>query len=309
MTLDRSRLRLLLFDLDGVLLSEQRYVDAAALTVASLAPVALQNDALAALNNCDDDEAIAQLRAHWLPDEVIAELRGRAINSNWDKAYACLLALYRDVPATFTTVGGYLYESLQRVPGSGDHYLQALAATAPAAPDFATVQRVFQSFFLGDKRSCVKWRHEGLVARDTTLMPASVIHRHLQTLTQAGFTLGIGTGRPRVEAQRPLVSAGLWSFFAPDHMVTYDDVRREEQRRGMAHGSLGKPHPFTYLAGSRYFKGREVCVVGDSVADAIAAQAAGFAFIGVGEVSSFAGLASSPDVVVDNVCALLDHVL
>lgn len=309
MTSFSKNLPLLLFDLDGVLLSEARYLDAAALTVAQLAPVRLDpkgQDQVAACHALADMEC---LRERWFPDEVIACLRRRAMNSNWDKAYACLLALYTPLDQDVHPLGERLLAVLEEGRGTGPGYLADLCRRAHGAPSFVDVQSMFQRFFLGDRRLCGGWLRRGLVAHETTLCAADLTRDALTRLRAGGFTLGIGTGRPRTEAQRPLSAAGLWSQFEPSRIVTYDEVHEEECKRQLKAGTLAKPHPFTYLTGAQGVCAEHVCVIGDSPADALAAQAAGFAFIAIGETGLLPESLPRVKVCLPDVLALPDYLL
>ena len=85
---------------------------------------------------------------------------------------------------------------------------------------------------------------------------------------------------------------GWLPAFDPDRIVTASDVRRAEKSRSDL-GPLGKPHPFTYLKafGGRttsdadilatrlpIIDGERVLIVGDSVADLLAATSNGLPF-------------------------------
>lgn len=79
-----------LFDVDGVFLSEERYFDASALTVREL----LLSENYLGLGNSRDfqteysDEEIAEIRSKvFLNDDVLNFLKSRGMNANWDMIY------------------------------------------------------------------------------------------------------------------------------------------------------------------------------------------------------------------------------
>lgn len=305
MTIDPAKLRLLLFDLDGVLLSEQRYLDAAALTVAQLAPAALAADGAAEVAACQSPAAIASLRKRWLSDRVLSVLRQRALNSNWDKAYACLLALYTPTEQVYGSLQAQLLAAFERVPGQAAHFLLGLENGARSAPSFKLVQSCFQSFFLGDPSAAQAWWQTGLVAFEKPLFSAAVLGEILGTLVDKGFELGVGTGRPREEALRALATNQLEHYFIQARVITFDTVRQREVEEGRPFGTYAKPHPFTYTEAAHGICAKQVCVIGDSPADAQAAKAAGFSFIGITDDKAiFQGQTPARHALVDSVLAL-----
>lgn len=84
---------LVVFDLDGVILSEEGYLDAAALTAACFAKQlgVAWPAGLADPENVASAADAAALRERFMPPSLVRELRARALNSNWDKALAAVL--------------------------------------------------------------------------------------------------------------------------------------------------------------------------------------------------------------------------
>ena len=116
--------------------------------------------------------------------------------------------------------------------------------------------------------------------------------------------MGIGTGRPWNEVKMPLEALGLLRFFQPDRIVTIDEVRKAEDREGLAPFSLAKPHPYTYIRGAIEYSLDDVYVIGDSLSDQLAANDAGFHFIGIGHASAFSDTSKNPLAVIDHVLQL-----
>jgi len=294
----------LLFDLDGVLLSEQPYLDAAALTIAAHAPKwAKGTQAEQEVRSTLD---VLRLRTRYLPAEVIALLRARSLNSNWDKAFACILALSSrtEKDTDCDDLATWMISALDRVTGAGPEFLRQLHINAVRAPSFIDVQNSFQRFFLGRESAGSELLRAGLSASEPLLHDSLTLHKLLKELQMAGWQLGIGTGRPRAEAQRPLQAAGLWSYFQTARICTFDEVQQAEREQGLPFGALAKPHPYTYASRVHGVNSTHVWVIGDSPADALAAKAAGFHFIGVGDARELGHHHSLTAPVISEVLAL-----
>lgn len=70
---------------------------------------------------------------------------------------------------------------------------------------------------------------EGFVLSDKkTAVPTKVLKKTLKALKDRGLRLGIGTGRPRIEAILPLSGYGILDFFDPDMICTLSDVETAE---------------------------------------------------------------------------------
>ena len=100
-------LNLLIFDLDGVITSEQKYWNTARLTVWELitSPTALNLPAYFGPGTDTPDRTLAQ--GHQvIPPAFIYELKSRAVNSNWDLTFFVfslhLIAILRQAPAETT---------------------------------------------------------------------------------------------------------------------------------------------------------------------------------------------------------------
>ncbi len=174
------------------------------------------------------------------------------------------------------------------------------------------IQRVFQEWYFGEeqfsKLYAARPLHRGktgLIHREEPVLPQERVRETLQQLRARGWTLGIATGRPWNELYPPLEKMKLWPYFARDSVATFTDVQRAEQllkegqeRKVEAKGvwSLGKPHPFSFL--KAYWAGAyreqelmtsgfprppagDCWVIGDSMADLLAARTMGADFIGV----------------------------
>lgn len=304
---------LVIYDLDGVWLSEEAYLNAAALAVAAVLAARHPGAPAFAESRMQDATAVQDVRDTWLPGGVVRLLRSRGINSNWDKALAAAIAWRavwndgqpphpakpQDAPRTHVPAPTAAERWLASIPGKGSAFLDALRARAP---DTEVMRRDtvghFQRFFLGDARVGSPYLRAGLAAQESCLVDAAQAAASLACLRRRGCALGIGTGRPRAEAQRALEAIGLWANFAPGHVATADEAAREERRLGLLAGTLLKPHPFTFMAARAEWPKDRCVVVGDSPADAQAAADAGIAFIAVGSEEDAGGWAKEAFAVI-----------
>lgn len=340
--------RMILFDVDGVLLSEERCFDSSALTVWELlfnpGYLGLAGDSFTVT---PDDERIRQIRRNiFQEDRVLNWLKERGTNSNWDMVFLVfsthLLDLLRKVQpvrpelvgrllnptaevSVLRELGDVLKEEKLSYTPKYERFLEAFSHTSAQKQDLLLylnelAQRwlgmetsffskqsswwewgrsVYQEWYLGDeqfqKTEGMAPRTEGkagFLHQEIPLAEPAAIRRVLDEARQRGAVLGIGTGRPALEAEVPLQALGLLSAFDPDRVVTASDVIRAEEAFP-ERAPLGKPQPFTFVKG--YFGKQssdahcvevslplsntdDVLVVGDSVADLLAARKMGCRF-------------------------------
>ncbi len=305
--------KLVLFDLDGVLLSEDAYLYATAATVGEFVSLLYPHIHFKRPSESSSADDFRLLREWFLPPMVLDVLRKRAINSNWDKAYALVVLAGCESAAqkrgfAVERFGASAMEQLQTMAESGQALIAALRdrerCMANSGHLFSAVQAVFQRWYLGDDRASTACARFGTSAFETLLAEPDVLRAWLNDLRARGATLGIGTGRPRAEAQKALSRFGLWSAFAPDRICTIDEVQMAEESAGVTPFALAKPHPYTYQRSAAGFSPDDVYVIGDSVSDAVAALRAGFHFVGVGDAQDFAGASVEPCAIVNNVTEL-----
>ncbi|MHB1629379.1 MAG: HAD family hydrolase [Bacilli bacterium] len=306
--------KLVLFDLDGVLLSEDAYLYAAAAAAGEFVSLLYPHIDFKRPSESSSLDDFRLLREWFLPPVLLCALRRRAINSNWDKAYAVVVLAGCESAAkthgfAVERFGASAMERLQTMTESGQALMAAFrgrerGAAAPAGQLFSAVQAAFQRWYLGDEHASTECARLGTSAFETLLAERDVLLGWLNNLRARGAILGVGTGRPRAEAQKALSRFGLWSVFAPDRICTIDEVRRAEEGAGVAPFALAKPHPYTYQLSAAGFSPEDVYVIGDSVSDAIAAGRAGFHFVGVGDAQDFAGASVEPCAIVKNVTEL-----
>jgi phosphoglycolate phosphatase-like HAD superfamily hydrolase len=304
--------KLLLFDVDGVLLKEQGYYRTLAVTCAYFyEQQCTQFGIIPPLDRRASAQSLAEvdlLRSVFLTDPLLAFLRNRTLNSNWDKTYAIVLAMrgLSDDQLLAPGLDQFIFAMLVDVKGTGTNYLRALEHKVAVFDQdiFQKVYQVFQQVHLGSWPD-TPFLRDGMIQFDETVVDADRLISVLQQLHHRGYRLGIGTGRPLQELLIPFAVHGLMAYFAQTQIVTIDDVRKAENEQGLAPFTLAKPHPYTYLLRAQDYLPEAVYVIGDSVSDQLAASAAGFHFIGVGALASFATHGHKPFAVVENVLHLV----
>lgn len=343
-------IKTVLFDVDGVFLSEERYFDASALTVWEL----LMSDNYLGLSGKESfptsysDEEIAAIRARvFINDDVLNFLKSRGMNANWDMIYMTIADQLIHLVSQLSAEA----REEAKVILSGDIDREALGVLKrlfkknPVKPDFgrflhdfadtnATKQELItylndvaekrlgiktdvfkpksafwhvgehasQEWYVGDSNivsstgePSVQPGKAGFLNDEVTLAEPKLIQRMFRVFKEKGLNIGIGTGRPRLETFEPFRYLNWLDELDQDHIVTADDVLQAEKAFDAA--PLAKPHPFTYLAAfhgknsdlqlwtprepEKLENGQEVLIVGDSLADLLAARQIGSRFAAV----------------------------
>jgi len=309
----------LIFDMDGVITTEEKYWACARLTLWELVTETL--GLKDAFGDAMRDEAIREAIA---PDEHIYTLKGRAVNSNWDITYmlVCVyLSALPDVTVLSAPTPEMLLEAIREgmtiaapwpeamsafLRGTGGAkgraLIQAAGARLQTALDFgdADLLRVegplwwylhtrFQRWYSGETMT----EHQAAPLSDGTVIPAARLAETLKALREEGYTLGSATGRTREELEDALGGLGLLNYFDMNRMGTLDVVRAAESQFGLT--GLSKPHPYSLLRALypradtevlldeqfQKLKRGNVVVIGDSTSDVLMAKAAGCHSVGV----------------------------
>ncbi|OCA83381.1 phosphatase [Bacillus sp. FJAT-27225] len=369
-------IKTVLFDVDGVLLSEEHYFDASALTVwellysgnyLGLAPDKFHTDV-------QQEEIDAIRREVFQDDKVLSFMKSRGLNANWDMIYITfsyqlihLLSQVEDsdlVQALLSreldrealmTIGKELKKTGAKL--DFEHFLDDFQKTAETKRGlfrhldklvfekmgietkafgekgvlWSICEHISQEWYVGDEhvfqstgRPSVQTGKKGFLANETTLCPQEQIEGLFSGLLDAGVSIGIGTGRPELETIQPFNHLDWVKYFNVEYIVTADDVLRAE-RQFPDRKSLAKPHPYTFmhaLLGKRVNvdtvlgtslpleNGNEVLVVGDSLADLLAARDMGCQFAAVltgltGEKARGLFEEHQADYIFDNVMGIL----
>ncbi len=307
---------IILFDMDGVVTSEQQYWNSSALTAheyinsdvyygdRKLAPadIGLMRGHIAEIRNqlfCNDD--------------TIRLLKERGVNSNWDLTYltiaAALLLRQNDKVVRFNRVHSYLSELNMNAFEMYDFIGKELAeqlglpleVTRRNGELWIGAVSCFQEWYLGDElfkkingREPLTYGKRGFINDELPLHDLDRITEFLETLHNSGKTLGVGTGRIFYEIEMPFNRWDIMKYFDPNRLICYSDIEAAEAK--LSGVTLSKPHPYMFLKGvfgkdypdadivsGNYDKEelRRALVVGDAGADILAAQAAGIDFAAV----------------------------
>jgi phosphoglycolate phosphatase-like HAD superfamily hydrolase len=342
-------IKTILFDVDGVLLSEEHYFDASALTVWELLIsnnyLALSPDEYKIDNSKDEISGIRELVFE--NDQVLKFLKSRGLNANWDMIYLtfsyqlihllaqikdkeyesinkwCLSPIDRNVLLEMGKVLGkyevtvdyrLFLKDFQRSTGmKGElfNFLNVLAKEklgidtaifSEKGALWSVCEHVSQEWYVGDEnvvnstgRPSVQLGKLGYLANETTLASRMEIDELFASLVETGFTIGIGTGRPRLETVLPFGHLDWLKHFDNNRIITADEVFLAENEHPEKK-SLSKPHPITYImavlgkqtpvteclnVNLPIKNGEEILVVGDSLADLLAARQMGCKFAAV----------------------------
>ncbi|GLG01173.1 haloacid dehalogenase [Alicyclobacillus hesperidum subsp. aegles] len=331
-----------LFDIDGVMLSEERYFDASALTVHELLTstsfLGLRSIS-PAFSPAPDDSVIGQIRKDvFQRDQVLERLKNVGVNANWDMVYfvfvAELDALLRQsvsdrafaMQIASALTGGWTVEALQAIGDAArangiEHIVrwdaydtlyagchsraELMDAAAKALSQHCSGgdphdlwnigQATFQEWYLGDGYTGKTTGKQGFLTSEYAIVPPDAFSELLTELKQKGIAMGVATGRPRIETHVPLTHFGWLQHFDLAHVTTASDVVEAEEQCPSAR-PLSKPHPFSYLrslTGDHDVESLLACelplfdmkdkvlIVGDSIADGLAAQRLGASFAAV----------------------------
>lgn len=157
---------------------------------------------------------------------------------------------------------------------------------------------LFQSWYLGSDlyqqsyETDVPYSNKpGLIHGEKPLHSMKETHEYLTQLRDAGYTLGIATGRPRREIITPLTEWNMLDYFSLDRISTYDEVENAEIQLNLNGKTkkLGKPHPFMFARSiypeksmqeladieSRIPDADRILIVGDAQADLWPAETMG----------------------------------
>lgn len=334
-----------LFDVDGVFLSEERCFDASALSVWEL----LHSPQYLGLDDQKhvvrpSEEQIRRIRKEvFVNDQVLDWMKQKGLNSNWDMVYLVfsgqlmlfLKALYEEKPERVKQLLSepVTAEVLQAIQNEANGfqlrfsgfislfdgkenldkhqlliYFNELAyewfgfavdAFSRNSSLWKLAYSVYQEWYLGDQRfeetegkPARQKGKKGFLENEIPLAEPEKVRQLLTTLKEKGIKAGIGTGRSFLETEVPFRSFGWFTLLDENHIATASDVM-EAEKAYPHRAPLGKPEPFTYVRAYLgreadisdcldhplpFENGKEILIVGDSVADLLAARKMGCDF-------------------------------
>lgn len=282
-----DQIQFLIFDLDGVITSEQKYWNTARLTVWELMT---QPDYLSLTDyfSATQPEQVLAAGQQTIDNSFIYELKRRAINSNWDLTYfvfclhlaGILKHCQQCAPERWSSLPDNLDLSHPEQWQALGELLQGLAIDPQVSAAIITqfwqettdlkgtaVTAYVQPFYQKQLGITLPQSHYGLwdlcyqnfqawyegrkgftLPDDETVLDLAQIKATLQTLQNSNrFTLAIATGRPRNEVIEPLTALGLLSYFDPQRIVTYDEVLDAERHFSPEQPSLKLGKPHPFV--------------------------------------------------------------
>jgi phosphoglycolate phosphatase-like HAD superfamily hydrolase/multidrug transporter EmrE-like cation transporter len=273
-------LELLVFDLDGVITSEQKYWNTSRLTVWEM----FCRESYIGLaeyfgTDLTTPDMVLEQGETLISTAFIAELKNRAVNSNWDLTFFVVSLHIIGIAAQLNSAhlsilnSNDINEQLRLIScfckGKNidrsitqyiiqDFWKESVDLKGTAVQEYVPV---FAKKVLGQTLDLFRtnsplWQlcyenfqawYEGRkgyqLPDDETVLPVADIQQILAKLSQS-YKLAVATGRPRNETVPTLTKLGLIEYFEADRIVTYDEVITAEKSLNIR---LGKPHPFIVL--------------------------------------------------------------
>ena len=303
----------IIFDMDGVITSEENYWDIAALTVYELlnAPHYYGTgpfDPTWALSHVDEIRAEV-----FFGDKTITLVKERGVNSNWDLGYIVFAYILTGKCKTYKEVYSYISQSSLM---AFDLYEECASLLAKKLclpvelcrrnePIWNMCRDCFQEWYFGSDEFEVFYNtkprcsgKESMEMREVPAIDLSDITAVLQTLKDNGKKLMIATGRSDRDVSNPMKLWNIRGFFEPDAIATYTHITKAEEHF-LKEGKkviLTKPEPYIFLKAllrtdypdDKIISGdydrsliSKALVVGDAGSDLFAAKGMGADFLAV----------------------------
>ncbi len=320
----------IILDMDGVITTEQRYWDCAALTVYE-AYYDKRYFGTETLDIAEVQNNVAGIRSMvFNNDKTISLMKNFGVNSNWDLAYvvfagivetgdfAIMHRMFEEKNLCAPEIYEFADKILQQKLGIND--------CSRSSELWNKLMMIFQEWYYGDESFARQYGKKtsaegkkGFMYGEMPMFSIEETENLLKKLQSKGAVLGIGTGRCAFEIFTPLKAWGLDKYFDPECCFTYDMMAVAEKKLDIF---LSKPHPYTFLKavfGDRYtdvqlINGeydkeyvKEVLIVGDAGADLFAAKAMKADFAAV--LTGPAGKAAKGFFEENNAELILDNVL
>lgn len=291
-----------IFDMDGVITSEQNYWNCAALTVWEYLNwnKGIHIDAAEGMKNYP---TIRQ--KVFCNDELISVLKSKGVNSNWDLGYVTVLIVWIcKIEDDFVPVLKYAKKLPDNIINEYDNLARKCAEVSGFDYDWLkrnslmwqTMHGLFQEWFLGEElwgKPSIHPGKTGLLFAEEPIVDRDKLCELLKQLSESKRVC-TGTGRPQIEMMKPIEDWGVKQYFAADGLCNYDHVVAAET--ALNNNALTKPHPYMFLKalyGTDYddkkiidgdydkSKIEKTLIVGDAGSDILAAKAMGADFCAV----------------------------
>lgn len=308
-----DKYKYIIFDMDGVITSEENYWDIAALTVYEL----LSSKAYYGNDNFDPEKALENVKEIrnrvFVSDKMITLVKERGVNSNWDLGYVVFAYMLSGKYASFEQVYNSISESslmafdlykesarllseklnLPLLECSRNEKIWNMCRDAFQEWYFGSVE--FEKFY-NTKPICPN--KPSMEKREIPIIDLDKIIHTLSTLKSMGKKLLIATGRSDRDLSNPMEMWDLYSYFEPDSLATYTYIQKAEEYF-LSKGEkvlLTKPEPYIFLKAlyktsyddEKILKGdydkellKKALIVGDAGSDIQAAKKMGCDFLAV----------------------------
>ncbi|MBQ8003320.1 MAG: HAD family hydrolase [Clostridia bacterium] len=303
----------IIFDMDGVITSEENYWDIAALTVYEL----LNANHYYGITPFDPSDALSRVKEIrnevFFGDKTITLVKERGVNSNWDLGYIVFAYMLSGKCKSYKEVYDYISQTSLLAFDLYTECAQLLSeklglpveVCSRNEPVWNMCRDTFQEWYFGSDEFevfyNVKPRCQGKESMEMREIPAIALDdvlTVLSTLKESGKKLMVATGRSDRDVSNPVRLWDIGKFFEPDAVATYTHITQAEQHF-LKMGKkviLTKPEPYIFLKAlyrtsypdekiiaGEYHKSliSKALIVGDAGSDLFAAKRMGCDFLAV----------------------------
>ena len=327
----------LIFDMDGVMTSEQGYWDSAALTVYEFlhSKKYFGNEEVDLKTLAQSVKAVRE--EIFFSDKLITALKKKGVNSNWDLAYVTLAFYFiygsgeKEIFAAVDAMSDNVLDEYEIIGEKLSECIHKdISYTKRNGGLWIEIFECFQEWYLGSElyektynKASAKSK-PGLIYDEEPLGTTEDLQKLTKELAAAGKRLCVATGRVSEEIVPHLKKWDIYKYFDQNAIISFDYVQRAEKK--LEGETLTKPHPYMFLKalyGSDYDDEKVVkgdydkskifstLVVGDAGADILAAQAMNADFCAVltgvsGQEARGYFESLKSDYILDTVMNLLD---
>lgn len=303
----------IIFDMDGVITSEENYWDIAALTVYELLNSSryygdIKLDPKWALEN------VKEIRSEvFFNDKIITLVKERGVNSNWDLGYVVFAYMISGKCKSFKEVYDYISQSalmaFDLYKESAQLLSEALNLPLLDCSRNETIWNMcrdcFQEWYFGSDEYEVFYNLKprqsdkaSMEMREIPVIDLEDVIDVLTTLKESGKKLMIATGRSDRDVSNPMKLWDIRKYFEVNSIATYTHIIKAEEHffKMGKKVLLTKPEPYIFLKalyGTDYPDEKiiekdfdesllsKALVVGDAGSDLFAAKAMGSDFLAV----------------------------
>lgn len=254
----------IIFDMDGVITSEQNYWDIAALTVYELLNGAHyygseKFDPVDALNR------VKEIRnTVFYGDKTITLVKERGVNSNWDLGYIVFAYILTGKCESYKAVYDYIEKSSLMAFDLYEECAHLLSEKLNLPfevckrnePVWNMCRDTFQEWYFGSDEFEVFYNTKPRCAnkpsmemREVPTIDLNIITDVLSTLKANGKKLMIATGRSDRDVSNPMRLWNIKDYFEPDAIATYTHIIKAEEHFSQMGKKvlLTKPEPYIFL--------------------------------------------------------------